>query len=136
MVQPAAEVIKLQGLAEAYELYGQAAMLDMIVSMLPEYAKQVVAPMGNIDTITVVDTGSSESNGGANKVSGYATNLMATAQESLKATTGLDIRELLENFSGKGNVKGSIKDLTDAVKSQKPVEVTEVEETGDNVEEG
>ncbi|MBC2115102.1 flotillin family protein [Listeria booriae] len=134
----AAEVIKLQGLAEAeakrkiaeaYDLYGQAAMLDMIVSMLPEYAKQVAAPMGNIDSITVVDTGSSESNGGANKVSGYATNLMATAQESLKATTGLDIRELLENFSGKGNVKNSIEDLTNAVKSQKPVEVVAVDTT-------
>ncbi len=124
----AAEVIKLRGLAEAeakrkvaeaYELYGQAAMLDMIVTMLPEYAKQVAAPMGNIDTITVVDTGSGGKNSGANKVSGYATDLMTTAQESLKATTGLDIRELLENFSGKGNVKNSVDELTKTIKSDK-----------------
>ncbi|NQD51957.1 flotillin family protein, partial [Bacillus altitudinis] len=61
-----AEVIRLKGLAEAeakekiaeaFEQYGQAAILDMIVKMLPEYAKQVSAPLSNIDKITVVDTG-------------------------------------------------------------------------------
>lgn len=63
-----AEVIRLKGLAEAeakekiaeaFEKYGQAAILDMIVKMLPEYAKQVSAPLSNIDKITVVDTGGS-----------------------------------------------------------------------------
>ena len=47
----------------------------MIVKMLPEYAKQVSAPLSNIDKITVVDTGGSGENG-VNKVTGYATNLM------------------------------------------------------------
>ena len=61
-----AEVIRLKGLAEAeakqkvaeaFEQFGQAAVLDMVLKMLPEYAKQVAAPLGNIDKITVVDTG-------------------------------------------------------------------------------
>ena len=123
-----AEVIRLKGLAEAeakrkiaeaYEQYGQAAVLDMVLHMLPEYAKQVAAPLGNIDKITVVDTGSSESGGGANKVSGYATNLMSTMQESLKASAGIDVKELLENLSGKHNVRGSIDALTDELKQTK-----------------
>ncbi|MGG4154187.1 flotillin family protein, partial [Peribacillus muralis] len=41
---------------------------------------------------------------GANKVTGYATNLMATLQESLKASSGIDVKDLLENFSGKRNI--------------------------------
>jgi flotillin len=107
-----AEIIRLKGLAEAeakrkiaeaFEQFGQAAILDMIIKMLPEYAKQVAAPLGNIDKITVVDTGSNGPNSGANKVTGYATNLMATLQESLKASSGIDVKELIENFSGKGN---------------------------------
>ena len=49
----------------------------MIVRMMPEYAKQVATPLSNIDKITVVDTGSGEG-GGANKVTSYATDLMAT----------------------------------------------------------
>lgn len=104
-----AEIIRLKGLAEAeakrkiaeaYDMYGQAAILDMVLEMLPEYAKQVASPLSNIDKITVVDTGGSGSSG-ANKVSAYATDLMATMQESLKASAGIDVKELLENLSGK-----------------------------------
>ncbi|WP_042337491.1 flotillin family protein [Bacillus andreraoultii] len=105
-----AEIIRLKGIAEAeakqkvaeaFEKFGQAAVLDMILKMLPEYAKQVASPLANIDQITVVDTGSSDQNGGANKVTGYATNLMSTLQESLKASSGIDVKQLLENLSGK-----------------------------------
>lgn len=103
-----AEVIRLKGLAEAetkrkiaeaYEQFGQAAVLDMILKVLPEYAKQVAAPLSNIDQITVVDTGSG-ANGGANKITGYATDLMSTLQETLKASSGIDVREMLEGLSG------------------------------------
>ncbi|MFC0271155.1 SPFH domain-containing protein [Metabacillus herbersteinensis] len=126
-----AEVIRLKGLAEAeakqkiaeaFEQYGQAAMLDMILKMLPEYAKQVATPLSNIDKITVVDTGGSGENSGANKVTGYATNLMSTLQESLKASSGIDVKELIENFSGKGNVRQSIDSLAHELKETKTVE--------------
>ncbi|MFC0301610.1 SPFH domain-containing protein [Virgibacillus soli] len=114
-----ADIIRLKGLAEAeakrkiaeaFEQYGQAAVLDMMMKMLPEYAKQVASPLANIDQITVVDTGSSGENGGANKVSGYATNLMSTLQESLKASAGIDVKELLENISGKSQLQNIDRD--------------------------
>lgn len=120
-----ADIIRLKGLAEAeakrkiaeaFEQYGQAAILDMIIKMLPEYAKQVASPLGNIDKITVVDTGSDGKNSGANKVTGYATNLMSTLQESLKASSGIDVKELIENFSGKANVRHSVDQLTHEIK--------------------
>lgn len=124
-----AEVIRLKGLAEAeakrkiaeaFEQYGQAAILDMVVRMLPEYAKQVASPLANIDKLTVVDTGGNGENGGANKITGYATNLMSSLQESLKASSGIDVKQLLENFSGKGNIRESIDQLSnDLVKSEK-----------------
>ena len=108
-----AERIRLEGLAEAeakekiaqaFDQFGQAAILDMVIRMMPEYAKEIAAPLGNIDKITVVDTGSGEG-GGANRVTGYATDLMASLQETLKASSGLDVKELIENFSGKGTAK-------------------------------
>ncbi|MFJ7728399.1 SPFH domain-containing protein [Neobacillus sp. NPDC097160] len=123
-----AEIIRLKGLAEAeakekiaeaFEQFGQAAILDMVIKMLPEYAKQVAAPLSNIDKITVVDTGGgSGENGGANKITSYATNLMASLQESLKASSGIDVKELIENYSGKGNVRKSIEELTEQVKQK------------------
>lgn len=134
-----AEVIRLKGLAEAeakkkiaeaFEQYGQAAILDMIVKMLPEYAKQVSAPLSNIDKITVVDTGGNGEGSGANKVTGYATNLMSSLQESLKASSGIDVKEIIENFSGKGNVKQSIQELTNEIKQPRKKEIadTQIEE--------
>lgn len=107
-----AEIIRLKGvaeaeakekIAEAFEQFGKAATLDMILKMLPEYAKQVAQPLGNIDKITVVDTGGNGPNSGANKVTSYATNLMAGLQESLKESSGINIKELIEDFSGKGH---------------------------------
>jgi flotillin len=85
----------------------------------------VAAPLSNIDKITVVDTGGGNGeNGGANKITGYATNLMSTLQESLKASSGIDVKELLENFSGKGNVRQSIEQLTTEVAKPKTLPTT------------
>ena len=120
-----ADIIRLKGLAEAeakrkiaeaFDMYGQAAVLDMIVRMLPEYAKQIASPLSNIDKITVVDTGSGEG-GGANKVTSYATNLMSTLQETLKASSGIDVKEMLESYAGKGNIRPSIERLTEEIKN-------------------
>lgn len=114
-----ADVIRLKGLAEAeakrkiaeaFDMYGQAATLDMIVKMLPEYAKQIASPLANIDKITVVDTGSGEG-GGANKVTSYATNLMSSLQETLKESSGIDVREMLENLTGKNDYSATIEQL-------------------------
>lgn len=114
-----ADIIRLKGLAEAeakrkiaeaFEMYGQAATLDMIVNMLPEYAKQIAAPLGNIDKITVVDTGGGEG-GGANRVTSYATNLMASLQETLKESSGIDVKEMLENLTGKSDYAPALEQL-------------------------
>lgn len=136
-----ADVIRLKGLAEAeakrkiaeaFEQYGQAAMLDMVIEMIPEYAKQIASPLSNIDKITVVDTGGGEG-GGANKVTGYATDLMSTLQETLKATSGIDVKEMLENYSGKHTLRPSIDQLTNEVKGAKSSSVN-TEETPSIVE--
>lgn len=122
-----AEIIRLKGLAEAeakrkiaeaFEQYGQAAVLDMIVRMMPEYAKQIASPLSNIDKITVVDTGGGEG-GGANKVTSYATNLMSTLQETLKASSGIDVKEMLENYSGKGTLRPSLDRISDGLFAEK-----------------
>ena len=130
-----AEIIRLKGLAEAeakrkiaeaFEQYGQAAVLDMIVRMMPEYAKQIASPLANIDKITVVDTGGGEG-GGANKITSYATNLMSTLQETLKASSGIDVKEMLENYSGKGTLRPSLDRISYEMQEKKKEEKAEEE---------
>ncbi|MFC7441749.1 flotillin family protein [Laceyella putida] len=103
----AAEVIRAKGLAEAeakqklaeaFEKYGQAAVLDLITKMLPELAKQVAQPLGNIDKLTVVDA-SGEHGDGATKVSNYVTKLMAQAPEMVKEVSGIDVKQIIQGLA-------------------------------------
>lgn len=100
-----AEVIRLRGLAEAeakeklaqaFEKFGEAAVLDIIVKMLPELAGKVAEPLKSIDKLTVVDTGNGE---GAARVSNYVTQLMATAPEMLKNVSGIDLENLVKSLT-------------------------------------
>ncbi|AZN43848.1 flotillin family protein [Paenibacillus albus] len=102
-----ADVIRLRGLAEAeakeklaraFELFGEAAVLDIIVKMLPELAGKVAEPISAIDKLTVVDTGHGE---GAARISNYVTSLMATAPEMLKSVSGIDLNAFVRGLTSK-----------------------------------
>ncbi|SEN38613.1 flotillin family protein [Lihuaxuella thermophila] len=98
-----AEVEAKQKLAEAFERYGQAAVLDLIVKMLPDLAKQVAQPLGNIEKLTVIDT-SGDQGDGATKVSNYVTKLMAQAPEMVKQVSGLDINRMIQGLTEQKDV--------------------------------
>jgi len=102
-----AEVIRLRGiaeadakekLAEAFQKFGEAAVLDIIVKMLPELAGKIAQPISSIDKLTVVDTGKGE---GAARVSNYVTELMSTAPEMLKSVSGIDVEALIQGLTKK-----------------------------------
>lgn len=106
LAKGAAEAEAKAKIADAFKEYGEAAVLSMVIEMLPQLMKEAAQPLGNIEKISVVDTsnGSSE-NGGANRVTNYATNLLASTQETLKETTGFDIKDIIENLSNRGTMK-------------------------------
>ncbi|KZE70902.1 flotillin [Paenibacillus jamilae] len=100
-----ADVIRLRGLAEAeakeklaeaFQKFGEAAVLDIIVKMLPDLAGRIAEPIASIDKLTVVDTGKGE---GATRVSNYVTELMATAPEMLKSVSGIDVEQLIKGLT-------------------------------------
>ncbi len=75
-----------------------SAVLDIIVKMLPELASKIAEPMGNIEKVTVVDTGTGD---GATRVSKYVTSLMATAPQMVKDVSGIDLEQLVKNLTEK-----------------------------------
>ena len=102
-----AEVIKLKGLAEAeakeklaeaFEKYGQAAIIDILSKMLPDFAGRIAEPMKHIDKLTVVDTGNGD---GAARLSNYVTSLMAQSGEMLKNVAGIDLEKLIRGVAEK-----------------------------------
>jgi flotillin len=92
-----AEAEAKRKLAEAFELYGQAAVLDLIAKMLPELAGQIAQPLSNIEKITVVDSGNGHADG-ATRISNYVTKLMAQAPDLVKQVSGVDIKAMMQNL--------------------------------------
>jgi flotillin len=95
-----ADVVRLKGLAEAeakqklaeaFEQYGEAAVLDLLAKMLPSLAREVAAPLGSIGSLTVVDTGAGE---GAARLTNYVAQLMATTPELVRGITGVDLQAM------------------------------------------
>ncbi|GAE35033.1 flotillin family protein [Halalkalibacter akibai] len=106
-----AEVIRERGraeaeakelMAQAMEKYGEAAILEMFIDMLPKYAREVAQPLSKIEQMRVIDLGGSDSNGGAAKITGNVTKTMVGLQESLKESTGMDLKAMLESFVSRG----------------------------------
>ncbi len=104
----AAEVVRLKGLAEAeakeklaeaFEKYGEAAVLDILAKMLPEFAGRIAEPIGKIDKLSVVDTGGGQ---GAGRVAGYVTELMASSNEMLQNVAGVDLNALAQRLTSTG----------------------------------
>ena len=103
-----AEAIRQKGLAEAEALdkkaeamkkYGQGAILEMIVGVLPDIAKSVAEPLSAIDKVTVIG-GNSE---GVSDLAGNVPIIMGKVMESVKEATGIDMNEIIraETFEGK-----------------------------------
>ncbi|CAN5577380.1 flotillin lipid rafts scaffold protein FloT [soil metagenome] len=100
-----AEAAAMQSRADAYQDYNQAAVLDRLMSMMPELAKALAEPLGRIDKITVVSTGDG-SNGqgtGVNRITADVATMVAQAPAMLEALTGLTISDLLKSVPGMGN---------------------------------
>jgi flotillin len=80
--------------AEAYQEYNQAAVVDKLLTGLPEVVKALASPLANVDKITVVSTGNGDA-AGLNKITGDLTKMAAQVPALFETLSGMDIRELL-----------------------------------------
>jgi flotillin len=80
--------------AEAYQEYNQAAVVDKLITGLPEVVKALASPLANVDKITVVSTGNGHS-AGLNKVTGDITEMAAQVPALFEALSGMHMSDLL-----------------------------------------
>ena len=83
--------------AEAYKLYNEAAVTQMIIEKLPEIAQSVAMPLSKTEKIVIVDNG--EGNGtrnGAAKVTGYINDIISQLPETVEAISGINLTDMLK----------------------------------------
>ncbi|MFJ8861109.1 flotillin family protein [Streptomyces sp. NPDC102451] len=91
----AAEAEAMQKKADAFKQYGDAAVLQMLVEVLPQVVAKASEPLSAIDKLTVISTD------GASQLSRTVTDNVAQGLELLNSTTGVDLAALLRNLQGK-----------------------------------
>jgi flotillin len=87
--------------AEAYRQFNEAAIIQTVLSMLPEIVRAAAEPMGHIDNLTVL------SNDGASDVVKNVTRTVTEASTTVKGLTGIDIPELLNQALGSSSDESS-----------------------------
>ncbi|MEE1748880.1 flotillin family protein [Streptomyces sp. JV184] len=90
----AAEAEAMQKKADAFAQYGDAAVLQMLVEVLPEVVAKASEPLSAVDKMTVISTD------GASQLSRTVTDNVAQGMELLSSTTGVDLAALLKNLKG------------------------------------
>lgn len=116
--QGEAEAEAMNKRAEAYEKYGKAAMTEMIVKVLPQMAAEVARPLDAIDKITII--GGSDGSNGVDQVAANVPIVLAKTIESVKETTGIDIREIMkaDTYDAKVNKKITVEGVPSVTKDE------------------
>lgn len=89
-----AEAETMEKKAEAYKLYNNAAVTQMIIEKLPQIASAVAEPLAKTEKIVIIDNGG-EGKGGASKVAGYVTEIVSQLPETIEAMTGFNFMDAL-----------------------------------------
>ena len=132
--QKAAEAIEMKGRAEAeairrkaeaMQLYGQAAMLEMVVDKLPEVARAIGEPLGQTEKIILFGEGA------ATGLTRDVTGSMLQSFEAIKAATSLDIPGLLNKVASGGLVGRHVPDAETNEPAETPADSEPQTENGE-----
>src|SRR6202453_1982002 len=80
--------------AEAFQEYNQAAVLDKLITGLPEVVRALAEPLSKVDKVTIVSTGNGDA-AGAYKLTGDITKIAAQVPALFEALSGMQMSELL-----------------------------------------
>lgn len=118
-----AEALAMDKKAEAYKKYNNAAVVQMLVGVLPEVVKNVAEPISAIQEVKVFSGGGAE--GGISSISGQVPVAIRQAFDVVKETTGVDMAEIMKagtfdakttrNINLGGRVGSRAEEVVDAI---------------------
>ena len=80
--------------AQAYQEWNQAAVVDKLLSSMPEVVKALASPLSKVDKITIVSAGDGDATG-MNKITNDMTKIAAQIPALFETLSGMQISELL-----------------------------------------
>jgi flotillin len=108
-----AEVIRAKGEAEAdamrvkaaaFHEYNQAAVLDKLLTGMPEIVRAIAEPLSKVDKVTIVSTGGGEGSGvGASRLTGDIMNMVAQVPALFELLSGTRIGDLMTHVPALGS---------------------------------
>ena len=92
--------------AEAYQEWNQAAVVDKLITGLPEVVRALAAPLANVDKITIISTGDNAA-AGMNKITGDMTKMAAQIPALFETLSGMQMSDLIGKVRGINDRSGS-----------------------------
>ena len=98
--------------ADSFKQYNEAAVIEMIIRILPEVAGKISEPLSKTERMVIINSGNG-TGGGASKITGDITQIISQLPPVLEALTGVRFEKLLEQVPalrkamGKGDDKPS-----------------------------
>jgi flotillin len=81
--------------AESFKQYNEAAVIELIMRVLPEIAGKISEPLSKTERMVIINSGNG-TGGGASKITGDITQIMSQLPPLLESLTGVRFEKLLE----------------------------------------
>lgn len=81
--------------ADSFKQYNEAAVIEMLVKILPDVAGKISEPLSKTERMVIINSGNG-SGGGASKLTGDVTQILAQLPPVLESLTGVKLEKLLE----------------------------------------
>jgi len=92
-----AEADAMHQKAEAYQEYSQAAVLDKLITGMPEVVRALSQSLASVDKITIVSTGDGKSPG-VSQLTGEVAKMVAQVPELFETLTGQKVSDLMSRL--------------------------------------
>ena len=84
----------MQQKAESFKQYNEAAVIELIMRILPEIAGKISEPLSRMERMVIINSGNG--GGGASKLTGDVTQIISQLPPVLESLTGVKFEKLLE----------------------------------------
>jgi flotillin len=85
--------------AESFKQYNEAAVVEMIIRILPEVAGKISEPLAKTEKMVIINSGNG-TGGGASKLTGDVTQIVAQLPPIIESLTGIKFERLLQQVPG------------------------------------